>query len=342
MNLKREGIILAPSDQAYENAGVLNRAIVPEGNKIQIFYRAIHGDNYSTIGHCVLDGPLKVKERAKQPILFPEYPYEKQGLEDPRIVKIEGTYYLTYTAYDGKNAVIAYAASRDLKKWQKRGVISSSLTYDVVEDCFRQSSHNLKEKYFFFESYYKDKLGKDVLLWEKDAFLFPRKFNGKFAMIHRVLPGMQIIFFEHFKQLQDNDYWQEYFKNLGKYIILEPKYAFESRNVGGGAPPLETDAGYLLIYHAVEDASHGKIYHATAALLDKKDPTKVIGRLDQPLFSPEAEYEKEGNLKNVVFPTGTAVFDNRLYIYYGAADRVIAVISLDLDALLVKLLKMPN
>jgi len=342
MNLKREGIILAPSKQTYENAGVLNPTIVQTGNALQMFYRAIQGKNYSTIGHCVLDGPLKARERAKQPVLSPEFPYEKQGVEDPRIVKIEDWYYLTYTAYDGKNAVIAYAKSRDLKKWQKMGVISSQLTYDAAEDFFRHSRRNLKEKYFFFESYYKDKLGKNVLLWEKDAFLFPQKFNGKFALVHRVLPGMQIIFFEHFKQLQDNNYWQEYFKNLGDYIILEPKYAFESRNVGGGAPPLETDAGWLLIYHAVEDASSGKIYHATATLLDKKDPAKVIGRLDQPLFSPEAEYEKEGKTKNVVFPTGTAVFDNRLYIYYGAADRVIAAVSLDLDALLVKLLKTPN
>jgi len=83
----------------------------------------------------------------------------------------------------------------------------------------------------------------------------------------------------------------------------------------------------------------GKIYRAGAALLDKKDPTKVINHLREPLFSPEKEWEKKGNVDNVVFPTGTAVFGKKLYIYYGAADKRIAVVSLNLNKLLDKLLK---
>jgi len=338
MNIKREGIILEPSTQKYENIAVLNPAVVQTGNNLKMFYRAIQKNNYSTIGHCLLEGPLKMVKRTTKPILYPEYNYEKQGMEDPRIVHIEGTYYLTYTAFDGKNARIAYATSQDLKNWQKKGIISPQLTYDVAEDLFRQSGHNLKEKYFFFESYYKDKVGPDVILWEKDALLFPKKINGKFALIHRILPGMQIVLFDHFEQLTDQKYWKEYLEDLGEYVILEPKYAFESRNIGGGAPPRETDAGWLLIYHAVEDSSYGKIYHAAAALLDKQNPAKLIGRLDYPLLSPEAEYEKFGNVNNIIFPTDTAIFDDRLYIYYGAADRVIAVASLNLNELLVELL----
>lgn len=338
MNFKREGIILKPSKQKHETVAVLNPAVVQTGNTLKVFYRAVQKDNYSTIGYCVLEGPLKVVKRATKPIVYPEYDYEKQGVEDPRIVHIENTYYLTYTAFDGKNARIAYAESKDLKKWKKKGIISSQLTYDKAEDLFRESSHNLTEKYFFFESYYKDKVGPDVLLWEKDALLFPKKINGKFALIHRILPGMQIIFFDHFEQLMDQRYWEDYLKELGEYVILEPKYAFESRNIGGGAPPLETDAGWLLIYHAVEDSSYGKIYHAAAALLDKQNPMKVIGRLDYPLFSPDADYEKSGNVNNIIFPTDTALFDDRLYIYYGAADQVIAAVSLNLNELLVELL----
>ena len=339
MNLKREGIILKPSKQEYETVAVLNPAVVQTGNTLEMFYRAVQKDNYSTIGYCVLEGPLKVVKRAMEPVLHPEYDYEKQGVEDPRIVHIEDTYYLTYTAFDGKNARIAYAESKDLKEWKKRGIISCQLTYDKAENLFRESSHNLKEKYFFFESYYKDKVGPDVILWEKDALLFPKKINGKFALIHRILPGMQIIFFDRFEQLMDKKYWKHYLKELGKYIILEPKYAFESRNIGGGAPPLETDAGWLLIYHAVEDSSYGKIYHAAAALLDKQNPMKVIGRLDYPLLSPETDYEKSGNMNNIIFPTDTALFDDRLYIYYGAADQVIAAVSLNLNELLVELLR---
>ena len=82
----------------------------------------------------------------------------------------------------------------------------------------------------------------------------------------------------------------------------------------------------------------GKIYRAGAALLDKKDPTKVIGHLREPLFSPVKSWEKKGNVDNVVFPTGAVVFGKKLYIYYGAADMCIGVVSLDLKKLLDKLI----
>jgi len=89
-----------------------------------------------------------------------------------------------------------------------------------------------------------------------------------------------------------------------------------------------------MIYHAVEDSNSGKVYHASAALLNKRNPQKVIGHLKRPLFSPTEGYEIYGDTSNVVFPTGTAMFNNRLYIYYGAADKRIAVASVDLNELL--------
>lgn len=121
--------------------------------------------------------------------------------------------------------------------------------------------------------------------------------------------------------------------------MLEPKFQFENRYIGGGCPPIETAAGWLIIYHAVEDSSFGKIYHATAALLDLKNPQKVLGRLTEPLFSPQASWEKIGVTNNVVFPTGAVVRDKRLYIYYGAADKLIASKSVDLTELLTELTK---
>ncbi len=101
---------------------------------------------------------------------------------------------------------------------------------------------------------------------------------------------------------------------------------------------IETDKGWLLIYHAVEDRDSGKIYHASAALVDKKDPQKFIGKLKDPLFSPKEDWELQGDVNNVVFPTGAAVFDDRLYIYYGAADKRIACASMDLAELLDELI----
>ena len=99
-------------------------------------------------------------------------------------------------------------------------------------------------------------------------------------------------------------------------------------------PPIETEGGWLLIYHGVCETIIGKTYHATAALLDLNQPEKVIARLKQPLFSPTEKWELEGVVNHVVFPTGSAQFDEFLYIYYGAADTHTAVARVNMPALL--------
>lgn len=336
VTIKKEGIILKPTKLPFECKGVFNPACIRKGKYVHMFYRAWDKNNRSTIGYCKLEGPLKVIERAKKPILYTEASHE-YSLEDPRIVYLQGTYYLTYTDYDGKNLRIAYATSKDLKKFTKKGTLSPEITYDEAEDLFRVCSRQLKERYFLFESYFKDIGGKDVLLWDKNAFLFPKKIKGKFALVHRILPDIQIVYFKDFKELKSLNYWKKYLRKLSDYILLESKYWYESRNIGGGCPPIETDKGWLFIYHAVDDMDVGKTYRAGAALLDKKNPQKVIGHLREPLFSPEEVWEKEGNVPNVVFPTGAVVFDKKLYIYYGAADTRIAVVSVDLNQLLAEL-----
>jgi predicted GH43/DUF377 family glycosyl hydrolase len=338
IEVKNEGIILERSRNAFDDQAVLNPACVEIDGVIHMFYRGVRqGDMVSSIGYCQL-ADNKVIKRLDRPVLFPEYDYEKKGVEDPRIVFLNGVYYLFYTAYDGKNAIFAYATSTDLVNFVKRGVISPRITYAEAGKLFDCSRIRTREKYFIFESYIRDRQGADILLWEKDAFIFPKKFNDKFALVHRILPEIQVIYFDDFKDLTDN-YWREYLKVLGSHILLEPKYRFESRNIGGGCPPIETDEGWLLIYHGVEDSSQGKIYHAAAALLDLDDPTKVIGRMKRPLFSPTEKWEKNGDVDNVVFPTGTVLKDNRLYIYYGAADKLIAAKSVDMTELLAELKK---
>jgi len=336
VTIKREGIILEPTELEFENKGVFNPACIREGQYVHMFYRAWDKHNRSTIGYCKLDGPLTVVERAEEPILFPEFEYEK-CLEDPRIVLLDGTYYLTYVAYDGKNTRLAYATSKDLKNFEKMGPILPDITYDEAEDMLR-TCPAIKERYFLFESYFKDIVAKDVLLWNKNAFFFPKKINGKFALIHRILPDIQVVYFDDFKDLTP-DFWRDYLKILPSFVVLESRHWYEVRNIGGGCPPIETANGWLLIYHGVDDMNIGRIYRAGAALLDKSDPTKVISHPREPLFSPETEWEKKGNVNNVVFPSGAVVFGKRLYIYYGAADMRIGVISLDINELLDELTK---
>jgi predicted GH43/DUF377 family glycosyl hydrolase len=162
---------------------------------------------------------------------------------------------------------------------------------------------------------------------------FPKKINNKLVFLHRIRPGIQISFTNSIKDLT-KEYWDQYFQNFHEHILLDPVYPFESNYIGGGCPPIETKAGWLLIYHGVEETARGLVYSACAALLDLNNPMKVLARLPYPLFGPEYKWELKGEVNNVVFPTGTAIFGDMLFIYYGAADSQIACASVSLSSLI--------
>ena len=336
VKIKREGVLLEATDLEFENQAVLNPTVFQEGETVHLFYRAVKEGNYSSIGYCKLNGPLEIVERSNKPILYPELDFEIHGVEDPRIVSLDGKYYLFYTGYDGKNARLAYAISDDLKNWEKKGLITPSIQYEEAKSYLRSSK--LKHQYYRFISYIKDITAPDVLLWEKDGYILPKKIANKYVLLHRILPDIQYISFDNFNQLKEISFWTDYLKNLSNYVLMEPSFGYES-HIGAGAPLIDTAKGWLLIYHAVEDSNAGQIYHASAVLLEKDFPFKIIGRLKRPLFSPIEDYEKSGDVSNVVFPTGTSIFNGRLYIYYGAADKRIAVISLLLKNLLKELIR---
>lgn len=337
IKVEKHGVILRPTNKAWENLSVFNPGVLQDGENVHVIYRALNKKHISSLGYAQLKGPTKVIGRWKEPFLVSKYKYDRCGVEDGRIVKIKDTFYLTYVAHDGKNTLLAYCYGKDLFNLKCGGVISPQVSYDVAGKWFNDSK--LKDKYFFFKSYYKDNVDRSVKLWDKDAFLFPEKIKGKFALVHRILPDIQVIYFDNFKQLKQREYWKRYIKNLHRYVILENIHSFESRNVGGGAPPVKTKAGWLLIYHGVEPMNKGRVYHAGAALLSKKNPTRVIARLPYPLFSPTRKWEREGHVNNVVFPTGTAIFNDKLYIYYGTSDKYTAVASVSLNKLIQELMK---
>ncbi len=120
------------------------------------------------------------------------------------------------------------------------------------------------------------------------------------------------------------------------------RYIHEASYIGSGCPPIETKDGWLIIYHGVQDGPGGFIYHACAALIDRNDIRKEIGRLRKPLFSPTKSWEKKGIVSNVVFPSGTSLFEGKLYIYYGASDLHIAAASVNLGELIKELKKKSN
>jgi predicted GH43/DUF377 family glycosyl hydrolase len=136
----------------------------------------------------------------------------------------------------------------------------------------------------------------------------------------------------------NKEFWDDYFFKLQEHIVMDPIYGHESSYIGSGCPPIETEHGWLLIYHGVEHCGKDHVYSACAALLDLNNPAKVIARLPYALFSPQYEWELNGEVNNVVFPTGTALFGNTLFIYYGAADTKIACASVNFSELLAELL----
>lgn len=339
VTVKREGIILEGTLLEFENEGVMNPAVMAEGNTVHMFYRAVKKGNHSTIGYCRLEGPLKVVERDTVPLIVPDFHYESQGVEDPRIVKIDDLYYLTYTAYDGDSAVGALALSSDLRHFEKKGIITSQITYPQFRELLR-TQQAIIGKYFRSGNKREasnDK-GRPLYLMDKNVVFFPRKINGKFYFMHRIRPDIQYVAVESLDMLTP-DYWKRYFQDFAKRILLAPFHEHESSYIGAGCPPIETKAGWLLIYHSVYDTPSGYVYSACAALLDIDNPAIEIARLPYPLFTPTTDYELSGVVNKVCFPTGTALFGDTLYIYYGAADKLIACASVQLTELLDELLK---
>jgi len=338
--VEKYGIIISPTDLEFENMGTFNPGTYQEGNTVHHFYRATQIGNISTIGYAKSDGPTKIIQRDTKPLINIDFDYEIHGVEDPRIVKIEDIYYLTYTAYDGSNTMGALATSKDLIHFEKQGIITPRLNYKEYEDLISfYDKTKLNPKYHDYYNLFAE-IGiigeKELWLRDKDLVFFPRKINGKFALLHRLWPGIQIVYFDHWSDLTKS-FWEDYIKNLIDYIVLDPKISFEVRYIGAGCAPIETDDGWLLIYHGVEETSTGKMYHGMAALLQIEKPEIEISRLNFPILSPTKVWEKTGVVDNVVFPTGHAIFDDDLYIYYGAADKHTAVAKLNINELLLEL-----
>lgn len=329
IEVKKEGVILRNTNLEFENDGVLNPAVIKEGNIIHLFYRAVRKGNFSTIGYCELNTPVTIKNRLDKPLLSPEFEYELHGMEDPRIVNIDGLYYLTYIAFNGTDALGALATSTDLQHFEKQGIIVPQIKYD---DFNRLTGDNgkLNEKYLHYNR------GADLLA-DKDLVFFPRRINGKLTFLHRIKPDIQIVAVNDLKKLT-KEFWEDYFLHLEENIAFASKYPYEADYVGSGCPPIETEHGWLFIYHGVKDAVKGYEYSACAALLDLNDPRKEIARLPYPLFKPELDYELTGDVDDVCFPTGTALVDDALYIYYGAADDIIACASVSFSGLINELL----
>jgi predicted GH43/DUF377 family glycosyl hydrolase len=156
----------------------------------------------------------------------------------------------------------------------------------------------------------------------KDAALFPRRINGKYVMLHRFDPDVCVAY------SADLETW------CNIRSILEPRIkSWDSWKIGAGGPPIEVNEGWLMIYHGV---SFEKVYSLGVVLLDKNDPETILYRSETPILVPVKEYERFGKVPNVVFSCGNVLMDDKVLVYYGAADSVICVATYELSELLPK------
>ncbi len=335
--MQKLGIVLRRTQRLFENKGVLNPAVIEVDGKIHLFYRAISSSGVSTIGRCILTGTMQVSWRSEYPVLWPEFAYESSGLEDPRIVCIEGLYYLTYTAYDGINALGALATSSDLINWKKQGVIVPKITLSQYKKL--RSKNRIEDHKLYIVRRATERpthLPVKLYLWDKNLIFFPRKIQGKFCFVHRIKPDIQIVMIKKLENLTEV-FWKNYLEHLESHIMISSKYEHECNYVGGGCPPIETTSGWLFIYHGVSGSNDEYVYSVGVSLLQLENPAVEIARLKKPLFTPDFNWETEGIVDNVCFPTGAIVIKGELIIYYGAADERIAVFSMPLADLLLEL-----
>ncbi|QDV35921.1 glycoside hydrolase family 130 protein [Tautonia plasticadhaerens] len=224
----------------------------------------------------------------------PEGEAEEYGVEDPRITPIAGRFYVTYVAVSRHGPATALASTADFRSFERHGIVFCPENKDVV--------------------------------------LFPEQVAGSFAALHRPVCGTPFTRPEMWvARSPDLIHW-------GGHAPLDLSGGdWQAGRVGAGAPPIRVEGGWLEIYHGnrrpVRPGEVGA-YCGGAALLDLDDPTRVIRRTAWPFFEPEAEFEVLGFVPEVVFPTGVVRDDDRLLVYYGAADTCSAVAEFSLEELL--------
>lgn len=204
---------------------------------------------------------------------------EAWGCEDPRITKIEETYWINYTAVSDLGIATALASTTDFQHVERHGIIFPPSNRDVV--------------------------------------IFPEKINGQYAAFHRPMPvaiGGQNIWYADSPDLA---HWGNH-----RFVAAPRPTLWDGQKIGGGAPPILTKKGWLSIYHGVDEKER---YSLGALLTDTKEPWKVLRRSRQPLLEPKVLYEQEGLFPNVCFTCGSITKNDELWVYYGAADKVLAL-----------------
>ena len=300
-------LLVSRSDLAWESKAIFNPASILLGGKVHILYRAMSQDNTSVIGYAESRDGTHIIYRSQKPVYFPRQSFEEKkisngnsGCEDPRLTKIGNRIYMYYVAYNG--------------------ITSPSVAMSSISQ-----KNFLGKKWKWTLPVLVTRDGVD----DKDGCLHPEKVGGKYFLFHRVNNYICGDYGSTPSFPERNN-----FRNIP---IIKPRHGmWDSQKVGICAPPIKTKAGWLLLYHGISDDI---VYRIGAALLHKNEPTKVLSRTTDYIFSPMEDYELKGKMNNVVFPCGAIVKGGTVFIYYGGGDSVVDVASIKLEDLLLALTK---
>lgn len=220
---------------------------------------------------------------------------EAWGIEDPRITQVDDEYMIVYTGYSRGGPLVCLASTKDFRTFERRGTL-------MPPD-------------------------------DKDAGLFPIKFNDRWALIHRPSASRGVT-----GRVGAHIWlsWSPDLRHWGDHTILIHARQggwWDANKIGLGPPPLLTDYGWLILYHGVRTTVSGSIYRLGLVLLDRDDPGRVLVRGNEWIFGPETGYERSGDVPDVVFPCGWILADDQrtIRLYYGAADTTVCVATGDVE-----------
>jgi predicted GH43/DUF377 family glycosyl hydrolase len=326
MKLQRhsDNPILRPHpENPWENLVVCNPGVIYDNGVFHMLYRAAGNDAGHVIhfGLATSTNGIDFQRQSDLPILSPSEDGPDAGcIEDPRIVKLDGHFYITY----------AYRAYKPGQYW----LAPDNSAYNPKDPTLPQLfGQNMTQSGLLLSDDLRTfrRLGRITRsdVDDRDVILFPEKIDGRYVMLHRPMqwtgpeygtkyPAMWLCFSD------DLLAWSE------STLLAKGEFAWENK-IGGSTPPLKTPHGWFVIYHAVDSKG---IYRVGVMMLDLEDPTQVIARTPIPIMEPEEEFECQGLYPHgVVFPTANVVVDDVLYVYYGAADETIGVATANFPAL---------
>lgn len=313
--------ILSPKiENSWESLVTCNPGVYYDKGVFYMLYRAAGNDKEHVIrfGLATSNDGINFDRQSNLPVFSPSPDGPDAGcVEDPRIVKFGNTYYITY-AYRpfhpgqywefGHDEVLFPECDNEAPQVLKYNLANSGLALTNDFRSFRR-------------------LGRitSPIFDDRDVILFPEKINNQYVMIHRP------------KQYVGETYGVEYpsiwikfsddllnWENKDSHLLLTGRKGTWEEKVGGGAPPLKTNKGWIFLYHGVDKGGLG-CYRVGALLLDLNNPLKIIAKTNDFILEPEFDYEFDGFYKGCVFPTGNVIVNDTLYVYYGCSDKYVGL-----------------